>query len=72
MVWHLVFNAFGQNSNNMAKRKFLVTISTEYDEFDESVFSAKEAIGNAILNEVQDNFESPLYDCGFSVEEVTE
>lgn len=56
----------------MAKRKFLVTISTEYDEFDESVFSAKDAIGNAILNEVQDNFESPLYDCGFSVEEVTE
>ncbi len=56
----------------MAKRKFLVTISTEYDKFDESVFLAKEAIGNAILNEVQDNFESPLYDCGFSVEEVTE
>lgn len=44
----------------MNKRKFLVTISTEADEFNESEFSVKEAIENAIENEVQDNFESPI------------
>lgn len=56
----------------MAKRKFLVTISTKADEFNESEFSVKEAIEIAIGNEVQDNYESPLFDCGFSVKEVTE
>ena len=54
------------------EKKFLVTISTEVDEFNESEFSVKEAIENAIENEVQDNYESPLFDCGFSVKEVTE
>ena len=56
----------------MAKRKFLVTISTKADEFNESLFSVKEAIENAIENEVQDNYESPIFDCGFSVKEVKE
>lgn len=56
----------------MNERKFLVTISTDADEFNESEFSVKEAIENAIENEVQDNYESPIFDCGFSVEEVTE
>ena len=56
----------------MVKRKFLVTISTEADEFNESEFSVEEAIENAIENEVQDSYESPLYDCGFSVKEVTD
>ena len=51
----------------MNKRNFLVTISTEADEFNESEFSVKEAIENAIENEVQDNYESPIFDCGFSV-----
>ena len=56
----------------MNKRNFLVTISTEADEFNESEFSVKEAIENAIENEVQDNCESPIFDCGFSVKEVKE
>ncbi|MCI6090878.1 MAG: hypothetical protein MR695_10005 [Solobacterium sp.] len=56
----------------MNKRIFLVTISTEADEFNESEFSVKEAIENAIENEVQDNYESPIFDCGFSVKEVKE
>ena len=56
----------------MNKRKFLVTVSTEADEFHEADFSVKEAIYNAIENEVQDNIESPIFDCGFSVKEVTE
>lgn len=56
----------------MNKRNFLVTISTEADEFNESEFSVKEAIENAIENEVQDNYESPIFDCGFSVKEVKE
>ena len=56
----------------MNKRKFLVTVSTETDEFNESDFSVKEAIYNAIENEVQDNCESPIFDCGFSVKEVTD
>ena len=50
----------------------LITVSTEADEFNESEFSVKEAIYNAIENEVQDNCESPIFDCGFSVKEVTE
>ena len=53
----------------MAKRKFLVTLSGE---FNESQFSVKEAVEIAIENDVQDNYESPLYDCKFSVKEVTE
>ena len=56
----------------MDKKKFLVTISTDSDEFNESEFSVKEAIENAIENEVQDNCESPIFDCGFSVKEVKE
>ena len=56
----------------MNKRNFLVTISTEADEFNESEFSVKEAIENAIENEVQHNYESPIFDCGFSVKEVKE
>ena len=56
----------------MNKRNFLVTISTEADEFNESEFSVKEAIENAIENEVQDNCESPIFDCCFSVKEVKE
>lgn len=56
----------------MNKRNFLVTVSTEADEFNESDFSVKEAIHNAIENEVQDNIESPIFDCEFSVKEVTE
>lgn len=58
--------------SNMAKRKFLVTISTEVGKFNESEFSVKEAVENALENEVQDNFESPLYNCSFSIKEVTE
>lgn len=56
----------------MAKRKFLVTISTEIGKFNESEFSVKEAVENALENEVQDNFESPLYNCSFSIKEVTD
>ena len=56
----------------MNKRNFLVTISTEADEFNESEFSVKEAIENAIENEVQDNYESPIFDCGFSVKEISD
>ena len=56
----------------MPKRNFLVTISTEADEFNESEFSVREAIENAIENEVQDNYESPIFHCGFSVTEVKE
>lgn len=56
----------------MNKRKFLVTINTEADEFNESEFSVKEAIENAIGNEVQNNCESPIFDCGFPVKEVKE
>ena len=56
----------------MAERKFLVTISTEADEFSETDFSVREAVMNAIDNELQNNYDSPLYDCGFSVKEVTE
>ena len=56
----------------MEERMFLVTISTKADEFNESEFPVKEAIENAIENEVQDNYESPLFDCGFSVKEVTD
>ena len=54
----------------MNKRNFLVTISTEADEFNESEFSVKEAIENAIENEVQDNCESPIFFCCFSVKDV--
>lgn len=56
----------------MNERKFLVTISIETNKFNETDFSLKEAIENAIENEVQDNCESPIFDCGFSVKEVTE
>ena len=56
----------------MNKRNFLVTISTEADEFNESEFSVKEAIENAIENEVQDNYESPIFFFFFSVKEVKE
>lgn len=40
------------------------------NEFNESEFSVKESIENAIENEVQDNYGSPLFDCGFSVKGV--
>ena len=56
----------------MNKRNFLVTISTDADDFNESDFSVKEAINSAIENETQDNYESPIFDCGFSVKEVKE
>ena len=39
-------------------------------EFDESEFSAKEAIDSAIENEVHDNLESPIWGCDFSVQEM--
>ena len=51
----------------MEVRKFLVTVSGE---FDESEFSAKEAIDSAIENEVHDNHESPICGCDFSVQEM--
>ena len=51
----------------MEVRKFLVTVSGE---FDESEFSAKEAIDSAIENEVHDNLESPIWGCDFSVQEM--
>ena len=51
----------------MDKKKFLVTISTDSDDFNESDFSVKEALNSAIENEAQDNYESTLFDCRFSV-----
>ena len=51
----------------METRRFLVTVSGE---FDESEFSAKEAIDSAIENEVHDNLESPILGCDFSVKEM--
>ena len=54
----------------MDKKKFLITISTDADDFNESDFSVKEAINSAIENESQDNYESPLFDCRFSVKEI--
>ena len=51
----------------METRRFLVTVSGE---FDESEFSAKEAIDSAIENEVHDNLESPICGCDFSVQEM--
>lgn len=61
----------------MDKKKFLVTISTDADKFDESELSVKEAIDNSIENIVrkinaQDNYESPLFDCRFSVKEISD
>lgn len=61
----------------MDKKKFLVTISTDADKFDESELSVKEAIDNSIENivrkiEAQDNYESPLFDCRFSVKEISD
>ena len=55
----------------MDKKKFLITISTDADDFNESDFSVKEAINSAIENESQDNYESPLFDCRFSVKEIS-
>lgn len=56
------------NISNMEERMFLVTVKGE---FDESETSLKQAIYDAIENDVQDNDESPLYDCrDFSVKEV--
>lgn len=52
----------------MEERMFLVTVKGE---FDESETSLKQAIYDVIENDVQDNDESPLYDCrDFSVKEV--
>ena len=51
----------------MEVRKFLVTVSGEFDELE---FSAKEAIDSAIENEVHDNLESPILGCDFSVQEM--
>ena len=56
----------------MNKRNFLVTISTDADNFNESELSVKEALNSAIENEVQDNYESPIFDCGFSVKEISD
>ena len=56
----------------MDKKKFLITISTDADDFNESDFSVKEAINSAIENESQDNYESPLFDCRFSVKEISD
>ena len=56
----------------MDKKKFLVTISSDADNFNESELSVKEALNSAIENEAQDNYESPIFDCGFSVKEVKE
>lgn len=44
----------------MEERMFLVTVKGE---FDESETSLKQAIYDAIENDVQDNDESPLYKC---------
>lgn len=55
----------------MDKKKFLITISTDADDFNESDFSVKEAINSAIENEAQYNYESPLFDCRFSVKEIS-
>ena len=56
----------------MDKKKFLITISTDADDFNESDFSVKEAINSAIENESQDNYESPLFECRFSVKEISD
>lgn len=53
----------------MDKKKFLITISTDAEGFNESV---KEALNSAIENEAQDNYESPLFDCRFSVKEISD
>ena len=55
----------------MDKKKFLITISTDADDFIESDFSVNEAINSAIENEAQYNYESPLFDCRFSVKEIS-
>ena len=41
----------------METRRFLVTVSGEFDECE---FSAKEAIDSAIENDIHDNLESPI------------
>ena len=56
----------------MDKKKFLITISTDADDFNESELSVKEALNSAIENEAQDNYESPLFDCRFSVKEISD
>lgn len=56
----------------MNKRNFLVTISTDADDFNESELSVKEALNSAIENEVQDNYESPIFDCDFSVKKISD
>lgn len=61
----------------MDKKKFLVTISTDADDFNESELSVKESLNSAIDNivrkiEAQDNYESPLFDCRFSVKEISD
>lgn len=53
-------------------RSSSLTISTDADNFNESELSVKEAIDNSIENEAQDNYESPLFDCRFSVKEISD
>lgn len=54
------------------KKYFKVTIETndENETFDEDDFTVEESVCNAIENEVQDNIESPIFDCKFNVEEI--
>ena len=56
----------------MDKKKFLITISTDNDDFNESELSVKEALNSAIENEAQDNYESPLFDCRLSIKEISD
>ena len=61
-----------QKISKKKKKKFLITISTDADDFNESELSVKEALNSAIENEAQDNYESPLFDCRFSVKEISD
>ena len=51
----------------METRSFLLTVSGD---FDESEFSAKEAIDSAIENEKQKKLESPTCGCDLSAQEM--
>lgn len=51
------------------KRTFILTVENE-NGFNEDIFTVNEAVENAIENEAQDNVESPLFDCKFSVKEI--
>lgn len=51
------------------ERKFLITVSGDFNETD---FTVEESIYSAIENEVQDVYESAIYNCDYSVKEVTD